>query len=204
MALHGHWQTAMAHSSCHIQGVQVTAIIAVLAESHVKRAGESVSSGSRIGMTAVPVAWQELLLTQSMSGVFYNNIEDNTNCWLTWWLTTCIPLISLKEEVDEKVGVRLAHSTSLAQGCTSQPGLLGQWPPPPLHSMCFSPKGTAFAARSRCGVPWGVMLSHQTGPQALGSGGFCSPISKGWIIAQLGKLRQVQEEIFLMHRRLLY
>ena len=42
------------------------AIIAVLVESHVKRAGESVSSGSRIGMTAVPVAWQELVLTQSM------------------------------------------------------------------------------------------------------------------------------------------
>lgn len=69
----------MAHSSCHIQGVQVTAIIAVLVESH-KRAGESVSSGSRIGMTAVPVAWQGPLLTQSMGGVFYNNIEDNTNC----------------------------------------------------------------------------------------------------------------------------
>ena len=65
-------------------------------------------------------------------------------------VTHYIPLISPKEELDEKEGVRLAHGMSCpdGQGCPSQPGLLGQWPPPSLHSVRFSQKAAAFAARS--------------------------------------------------------
>ena len=111
------------------------------------------------------------------------------------------PLISLKEAVDEKVGVRLAHSTSLAQGCPSQLGLLGQRRPPPLQATCFSPKGTAFAARSPLEPSEGLCFPIRRAHRLLGEEAFCYPISSGWIIIQLGKLWQVPEEIFLMHRR---
>lgn len=105
------------------------------------------------------------------------------------------PLISLKEEVDEKVGVRLAHSTSLAQGCTT--ANLACWGSGPLlpSTPCAFSKRHSLCSQKPLWSPLRGYAFHQTGPQALGSEALFSHL-QGLDHRTPGKLRQVQEEIF--------
>ena len=67
-----------AHSWCHIQGVQVRAILAVLVESHVTKS----RGASEFWIQNLNDCWTSCLagITSEYEWSILYNVEDNTNC----------------------------------------------------------------------------------------------------------------------------